>query len=128
MERAICTNWLEASIMVTMAGRAAETALLGFHYDDRGNRQDKRDIRRLAKMLPARAREEVLEELEIKTKTIVMAMPDSIRRVAEALKRSRSPDQNRIDRIIAALVKAGCSLSAGYALIEQTFIRPECGG
>lgn len=50
--------------MVMMAGRAAETTLLGFHHDDKGNRQDKRDIKRLAKVLPARSHDEILEELE----------------------------------------------------------------
>ncbi|MCW5704896.1 MAG: ribbon-helix-helix protein, CopG family [Bradyrhizobium sp.] len=95
------TAW-RVHIMVMMAGRAAETTLLGFHHDDKGNRQDKHHIKRLAKVLPARSHDEILEELEIKTETIVKAMPNSIRRVAEALKRSKSLNQSRIDRIIAA--------------------------
>lgn len=95
------TAW-RVYIMIMMAGRVAETALLGFHHDDKGNRQDKRDIKRLSKMLPMRSREEVLEELETKTESIVRAMPSSIRRLAEALKRSKSLSQSRIDQIIAA--------------------------
>ena len=95
------TAWL-AHIVILMAGREAEIALLGFHHDDKGDRQDKSHIRKLAKWLPYRTREETLQELRVKTRHIVTTFRNSIRRVAETLKRSETIDQRRIDQIIAA--------------------------
>lgn len=94
------TAW-QAHIRAVMAGREAEVTVLGFHHDDKGDRQDKRHIKKLAKWLDYQTRDETLHFLRVDTMQIVGIMARSIRRVAEVLTRSPSLDQDQIDLIIA---------------------------
>ncbi|MEY9242533.1 hypothetical protein ABIF27_003188 [Bradyrhizobium elkanii] len=93
------TAW-KAHIRATMAGREAEIAVLGFHHDDKGDRQDKRHINRLAKWLDYRTRDETLHYLRADTNQIVGIMSRSIRRVAEVLTHTSSLTQDELDEII----------------------------
>jgi hypothetical protein len=60
------TAW-RTHIMAIMAGREAEIAVLGFHHDDKGDCQDKRNINKLAKWLDYKTRDEILHYLRIDT-------------------------------------------------------------
>jgi ATP-dependent Zn protease len=113
------TAW-RTHIMAIMAGREAEIAVLGFHHDDKSDRQDKRDVNRLAKWLDYKARDELLHSLRVDTMQLVTNTARSIRRVANALIQSPSLDQNQIDRIIT---EAGEQLSP--SLLKAFGLKPQ---
>jgi hypothetical protein len=113
------TAW-RTHIMAIMAGREAEIAILGFHHDDKGDRQDKRDINRLAKWLDYKARDEILHSLRVDTMQLVSNTARSIRRVAGGLRQSASLDQNQIDQIITEMdEKLSPSLLEAFGLKQR---------
>jgi hypothetical protein len=117
-ERSIRRSNLEevaTHIMILMAGREAEQMVLGFWHDDKGDKGDRREIRKFAGLLSIPGEpdhvlqkaetEQVLDMLRSKTyMSVMMDLKKSIRAVAEALLRSNTLDQKRVDAI---LVKTG---------------------
>jgi len=89
----------KAHVMIMMAGREAERLVLDFHHDTKGDRMDRRDIRRLAKWMSID--ESALEELRIRTRRVIMAYKREIKQVADVLLCSDTIDQKRIDAIMA---------------------------
>lgn len=109
-----------AHIRATMAGREAEISVLGFHHDNKGDRQDRRDVNKLTKWLDHRTRDQTLHNLRADTMQILWHFPRSVRRVAEALMQSTSLDQNQIDEIIAGTgEKLGPNLLRAFGVKRQ---------
>jgi len=102
-----------SSIMINLAGRAAEITLLDIHRRDAGDRSDRRrinkDIRIVSKPEwqtvsrrgPRPVNDALKRELKVMTENLVgVKMRRSIKGVAEALLRSQTIGQAEIDRII----------------------------
>ena len=94
-----------AAIMFSMAGRLAETELLGFHRSDDGDRGDRKHIRQYGRALfsqESKAKFESLKQgLTLCTEDLIrVKLRHSIKGVAKALLASETIDQKRVDRII----------------------------
>ena len=91
------------NIMVSMAGRASEEMVLGFLRPDGGDRTDRRHVRKFANILTGFKSDalEIERKLRRCTTYTVENMKHSIKGVAEALLRSETLDQKRVDQIIA---------------------------